>query len=1595
MTRFKHFLLLLVLTMAGTCGAWAQSFITDLMVVGDDDEDDAIDMCNTYISQGWTKIDRDLNEKAGGHYIYLLYKTNHSTGSSGTAITGVYLRVWEMDTEGWQAPGELTHNGVTYTMTARDGDQDFRDCNGDLNKNNGSDYQIHLYYSKDLSLKSYISSIVIDDNSAGAVGENGGSTPCDLNKDGGGSYLYMHLLGIGGWSDRKSESFSNIGSDGVIFIESEAELARMAYLVNGGQKDGNGQSYAAKSYKLNKDLDITGYYWTPIGRGDHPFEGSFDGQGHAINGLMVATTDSHAGLFGNCQSCTIENVVLTNANISGTDYAGGVVGRMYIATLKDVRCQANVMGTSNAGGIVGIVLGGEEEDEDAIVSNCVLTGGTITGTGNRAAIFGTVGSYVIRSNNYYINPESYTGNDFDVFAAPVTVSPLPEGVALTFTEASTFEYDSKTYYGGTVRFKLTDDISHPINSVMLNDEEISTHAGSFSFTPSHETTSYVISVTIGEETGCTGKGTQEEPYIIDSAEDLTFFADRLQKGAADNDFSGQYLRLDANITVSTMMGTDSHPFRGIFDGNGHTITLAFGSQDSYLDQSCALFGKISNATIKDLLIAGSIYSSAQFNASLASEAEGDKNLIQGCVSSVSINSNLGGDGTNGGFIGVMKVHKSNIAFEGCAFVGELIGEKTTSWGGFIGWRYYVLRAFDIYYVRYQCCNASFTNCLFAPKTVNINTDSGNSRTFCRSTNNSTEGATYTDCYYTTTLQVAEAGYECLTSTTKPATIGDVTQSYKLLDVYASGIGCNGRYYYVSKPSGDGTELSPYIISSAEEWNYVKTEMERGNTYSGKYLKLATDDITVDETCNTFCGSLDGDGHTITLALGSQSSYLNQSCALFSKISNATIKNLRIAGSIYSSAQHCASIACEAAGENNLIQGCVSSVSINSNITGDGTNGGFIGVIDKYFSNVTFKGCAFLGELIGAKTTNWGGFVGWRETGKSCCASFTDCLFAPKTVNIDTSGGNSRTFCRADDSKVRVGVSYTNSYYTTVLQNIDGSKAICYDTKPETIGDAGTNYGLLQVYDYGVGCEGSYYLDYFRQYGKGTEQEPYLISNAEQWKDLGLSVSGGNSFSGEYLKLTGDIETDQALDGTFSGNFDGASHTITVNNFSSEDTDGLALFKYVNGATIHDLKVAGEMEVGEGGAALVGKCVGSLTLQNIAIDANISYDMWDLAYGGGVIGHADHATLNLSGVVFKGCLDASLDGDIIIGGIIGFGEYTATLTDVLFSGTFKGKRAQFVPIAAKEDPDTENVSVTATNVLADVTYTDRSTIASEKIVYEGTPADISTAEMVGEQTKEYGLLTAYANGIKYGDTYYAPTTYISIADTGDNSSVINENNGQRAKVRLYGRTLFKDGDWNTICLPFDVTIADSPLAGAIAKPLTAASINGTTLNLTFGETTGTLAAGTPYIIRWDEDDDEYYIVSPTFSGVIISNADNSYDNGASGNARVRFMGSYDVKTFTGTENILLMSDGNKLQYVGDGTGLGSCRAYFQIGNDNISGARLTTFDINFGNGENTTGILLIESRETDADCWYDLQGRRVANPSKSGLYIRNGKKVLVK
>lgn len=132
-----------------------------------------------------------------------------------------------------------------------------------------------------------------------------------------------------------------------------------------------GNHYIGKTVTLKNNIDFnptdeTTDNFTAIGTGEHPFYGTFDGQGHTISGIRINTESSYQGLFG-MNDGVIKNLTIDNAVItSSKDYVGGIAG-WNKGTISNCEVTNDVKITSIyvCGGVVG--------ENEGTISNCVVT----------------------------------------------------------------------------------------------------------------------------------------------------------------------------------------------------------------------------------------------------------------------------------------------------------------------------------------------------------------------------------------------------------------------------------------------------------------------------------------------------------------------------------------------------------------------------------------------------------------------------------------------------------------------------------------------------------------------------------------------------------------------------------------------------------------------------------------------------------------------------------------------------------------------------------------------------------------------------------------------------------------------------------------------------------------------------------------------------------------------------------------------------------------------------------------------------------------------------------------------------------------------
>ena len=433
-------------------------------------------------------------------------------------------------------------------------------------------------------------------------------------------------------------------------------------------------------------------------------------------------------------------------------------------------------------------------------------------------------------------------------------------------------------------------------------------------------------------------------------------------------------------------------------------------------------------------------------------------------------------------------------------------------------------------------------------------------------------------------------------------------------------------------SGSGNSASdPILIANANDWNTLATNVASGTNYSGKYFKLTADITVTTMVTATFSGTFDGGGHTLTFNYTAT----GDNAAPFAYITGATIKNLRVAGTINTGCKFAAGIAAECG--TTTITNCQSSVTINSSVDGDGTHGGLVAYQSS--GTLTINSCLFDGELMGAKTTGCGGFVGWVANSSSYHTYISNSLFAPANITV-----NAPTFCRHKTSTLHLEAS--TCYYITPNWNastVQGTNAGSMNTASlvTALNNGGTNW-----------CN------------NGGNATPILIfdyiGNQSNWNAFTSGINAGINYSGKTVKMSADFTATTMATSTFSGTFDGGGHTLTFNYTATGNN--AAPFAYITGATIKNLRVAGTITTSKKFAAGIVAISNGGTITNCqsSVTINSTNDTGKDRDGthGGLVADSYTGTLNITNCLFDGKLLGTTTTSC--GGIVGWHNSNSTL-----------------------------------------------------------------------------------------------------------------------------------------------------------------------------------------------------------------------------------------------------------------------------------------------------------------------------------------------
>ena len=599
-----------------------------------------------------------------------------------------------------------------------------------------------------------------------------------------------------------------------------------------------------------------------------------------------------------------------------------------------------------------------------------------------------------------------------------------------------------------------------------------------------------------------GEGTEASPYLIEDAGGWQQFANEVGEGRPT---AGEHFLLTRDIDIYVRAGSDANPsFCGVFDGGGHTITAHLTGGDY-----TSPFYKLDGGTIRNLHVAGEISGGLHTSGlvgGIPTNAD-NANLIENCRVSATITCS---STHAGGFVG--HASGSTTTLRGCLFDGAVSGGNLAFVGTLVGWCTRNGGGITLA----DCADLASHNarvrggqgCKVDLVLDGTNYGSGSVVGRCGSDTNTyggyevgnswmvlRNGSPAVELTYFESADPVEYSVSHLTSyghglmfddlyvcerTAKVHFQATATEGFALVSLSTNEgatitLTDSGWYEFalVQSPSleftinatvsssgdfaGEGTEASPYLIGSTADWTKLWLEVKEGNSYAGKVLRMTHDidcgGVSVGTDEHPFCGTFDGDGHTLTLHAGSEYNPSDVAASPFYRVGEATFRHLHTAGKVCTGAQYTGGIVSQVFGTKaTRFYDCHSSTTIVSTLSGDASNGGLVGAASNCDSLV-FERCSFTGNLhtwvpVGVGATNCGGFVGWSNVP----VTIRESLFDPSDLVFNLQVTVGQNFARmADYGKLTIQDSY-----------------ITYNFAPSTAAEAQLgNQGVVVVGEFSV------------------------------------------------------------------------------------------------------------------------------------------------------------------------------------------------------------------------------------------------------------------------------------------------------------------------------------------------------------------------------------------------------------------------------------------------------------------------------------------------------------------------------------------------
>lgn len=513
-------------------------------------------------------------------------------------------------------------------------------------------------------------------------------------------------------------------------IKTADDLKLFAEGITTGEKN-----YDGETVTLENDIDVNADTWTPIGVADSDsniFKGTLDGQGHTIT-IKVEGSEDYAALF-RVNAGTIKNLTVAGS-VSGKDYVAGIAAKNSgtisgctneaaikasdeatgyaggIAAVQDKNCLIEkcvnngsvtggdvagivsvitqtkvyncmntgaVTGSVNAGGLVGYVKDAYDYTERSEVYGCYNLG-TVTGTSETGYV-GGLAAYLGSSNRIW-----YAYNAGTV-TSPSAKHGGCEGQESGFTKAIYWLDSTSDKQGSNINLSSTkkdDKAMRQSNFVTsLNDN------GKATYYKANPKNGYPL--LLWQESNGTEQEAVEYIKEIGSVEDMKKFVETVNNG--DHDYTGETVVLTKDIDFSnekwTPIGestseyyfsagnTKTKEFWGTFDGQGHTVTLNYNSDE----KNVAMF-RTNHSVIKNLTVAGSV-TGKEIVAGIAAVNAG---TIENCTNKAAVTATAA-SGSAGGICAITPKGqdvKNEFAVKDCSNYGTITGQRAAGIVGYL------------------------------------------------------------------------------------------------------------------------------------------------------------------------------------------------------------------------------------------------------------------------------------------------------------------------------------------------------------------------------------------------------------------------------------------------------------------------------------------------------------------------------------------------------------------------------------------------------------------------------------------------------------------------------------------------------------------------------------------------------------------------------------------------------------------------------------------------------------------------------------------------------------------------------------------------